>query len=98
MDRVFSSIGNAGFSKPRTHVTITIGAGYMQKRLTRMPAVTERLRDSWAWIRGLLRDGYWNQEILNLYFQGDDLERIGRLPYLERFRLVVLQSTVLRWG
>ena len=47
-----------------------------------MPAVTERLHDYWEWIRGHLRNGYWNQEILNLYFQGDDLERIARLPVL----------------
>ena len=54
----------------------------MQERLTKMPAVTERLDDYWEWIRGHLRNGYWNQEILNPYFQGDDLERIARLPDL----------------
>ncbi len=31
MDRVFSSIGNAGFSKPRTHVTINLAPGDVRK-------------------------------------------------------------------
>lgn len=31
MDRVFSSIGNAGFSKPRTHVTINLAPGDLRK-------------------------------------------------------------------
>lgn len=31
MDRVFSSIGNAGFSKPRTHVTINLAPGDIRK-------------------------------------------------------------------
>ena len=31
MDRVFSSIGNTGFSKPRTHVTINLAPGDIRK-------------------------------------------------------------------
>lgn len=31
MDRVFSSIGNAGYSKPRTHVTINLAPGDLRK-------------------------------------------------------------------
>ena len=31
MDRVFSSIGNAGFSRPRTHVTINLAPGDLRK-------------------------------------------------------------------
>lgn len=31
MDRVFSSIGNTGFSKPRTHVTINLAPGDLRK-------------------------------------------------------------------